>query len=310
MAAKPPSTSERASTSVPRRSGSLAGALANAPLSAEPSLMWVDPSDKEALARAGLATFDSMMATTNGKLLRALPDRENWRLELHAAQHGPRGAYLKKHHTRTWGQWLRAKLGAGPGATPGRVEAENIEGMNRLPIPAMRLVAWGEKLHDDGLLESFVLTDELAGYTQLDDYLPVRFAKRSRDDNHRRDRELDCLTRQVAALARRFHESGYNHRDLYCCHFFIREDSPGQFRVNLIDLQRVQHRRHFRWRWIIKDLAQLAYSAPRDQISCSQKMRFIKAYLGVLKLRPIDKRFIREVLRKKWFMERKLGVKA
>ncbi|MEP6919410.1 MAG: amino acid permease, partial [Acidobacteriota bacterium] len=46
--------------------------------------------------------------------------------------------------------------------------------------------------------------------------------------------------------------------------------------------------------WIIKDLAQLAYSAPRDQISCAQKMRFIKAYLGVLKLRPIDKRFIRD----------------
>ena len=272
--------------------------------------MWVDARDKEALARAGLATLEAMMATTAAQLLRALPDRENWRLELHDAQRGSRGAYLKKHHTRTWGQWLRAKLGAGTVATPGRVEAENIERLARDGIPAMRLMAWGEKLHRDGLLESFVLTEELAGYTQLDHFLPTRFAPQVHDGAKPRNRDLDRLIRDVAALARRFHQCGYNHRDLYCCHFFVREDAPGEFRVNLIDLQRVQHRRHFRWRWIIKDLAQLAYSAPRDQISCAQKMRFIKAYLGVLKLRPIDKRFIRDVLRKKWFMERKLGAKT
>jgi lipopolysaccharide core heptose(I) kinase len=310
MPAKPPQSTAQTSIAVPRRSGSPAETLADARPSAEPHRIWVDPRDKEALARAGLATFDEMMATTDGQLLRALPDRENWRLELHEAQGGPRRAYLKKHHTRTWGQWLRAKLGAGAGATPGRVEAENIEGLARRGIPAMRLVAWGEKLHRDGLLESFVLTDELAGYTQLDHYLPVRFAPRSQDRPQARDRDLDRLTCQVAALARRFHECGYNHRDLYCCHFFIREDSQGEFHVHLIDLQRVQHRRRFRRRWIVKDLAQLAYSAPRDRISCTQKMRFIKAYLDVLKLRPIDKRLIRDVLLKKWFMERKLGVKA
>ena len=46
----------------------------------------------------------------------------------------------------------------------------------------------------------------------------------------------------------------------------------------------------------MKDLAQLAYSAPRDRITCTHKMAFIKHYLGVRKLRPCDKRLIRKVL--------------
>ena len=53
---------------------------------------------------------------------------------------------------------------------------------------------------------------------------------------------------EVADVAGRFHRLGYNHRDFYCCHFFIRETDDGGFRVNLIDLQRVEHRRCWRRR--------------------------------------------------------------
>jgi hypothetical protein len=107
---------------------------------------------------------------------------------------------------------------------------------------------------------------------------------------------------------RRFHAAGYNHRDLYCCHLFVREAAPGRFAMRMIDLQRVQHRRWLRRRWIVKDLAQLAWSVPRDRIQCTQKLAFIRRYLGVAKLRPCDKRLIREVLAKLQFMERKLGI--
>jgi hypothetical protein len=72
-------------------------------------------------------------------------------------------------------------------------------------------------------------------------------------------------------------------------------------------LQRVEHRHRFRGRWLVKDLAQLAYSAPRDRIGCTQRLAFIKHYLGVRKLRPQDKRLIREVLAKQRLMERNLG---
>ncbi len=172
----------------------------------------------------------------------------------------------------------------------------------------MRLVAFGEKLHADGLLESFVLTEELVGYTQLDHFLRQRFGPRQTHMRTPTDRILNRLIVEVAHVAAKFHKLGYNHRDLYCCHFFIKEPQSGSFQVNLIDLQRVEHRRHWRRRWLVKDLAQLAYSAPRDRITCTHKLAFIKHYLGVNKLRPADKRFIREVLAKQRVMERNLGM--
>ena len=101
---------------------------------------------------------------------------------------------------------------------------------------------------------------------------------------------------QVADIARRFHAAGFNHRDFYCCHFLVKETSPGRFDVRLIDLQRVQRRRWFRRRWIVKDLAQLASMSPDDRVGCREKILFLRTYLGVRKLRPQDKRLVRDVL--------------
>jgi heptose I phosphotransferase len=276
-------------------------------VSVETGRMWIDHHFRSALDARGLSSFESMMTTSDGHLLRSLSDRENWRLELHPSHPEPRAAYLKRHHVRTMRGWLRAKVGAGPGQTAGRVEARNVARLSRAGIAAMRLIAYGEKLNPDGLLESFVLTEELVGFTQLDHFLRKRFAVREPHRPTRRDPALVQLIRDVAAVASKFHKLGYNHRDLYCCHFFIAEPATGRFKVNLIDLQRVEHRHRFRQRWLVKDLAQLSYSAPRERISWTQRMAFIKHYLGVRRLRPQDKRLIRHILAKHRLMERNLG---
>ncbi len=268
--------------------------------------MWLDRRFRSQLQQAGLTEFDDVMATSTGRCLRALGDRENWHLRLHAAHHKPRGIYLKKHHVRTWQSRLRARLGIGPGKSAGRVEAENVGGLTAHGIDVMKLVAFGEKLHADGLLESFVLTEELEEYVELHEFLRRRFARRQSERAVPREGDFQRLIRRVAEIVRRFHAAGYNHRDLYCCHFFIKEPRRGEFDVRLIDLQRVQRRR-FRRRWLVKDLAQLSWSAPRDRIGCSQRLAFMRIYLGVKKLRPADKRLIREVMAKQQLMERKLG---
>ena len=108
------------------------------------------------------------------------------------------------------------------------------------------------------MLESFLLTEELAGYEELQDFLRRRFPPRSPAAADR-DPELRRIIGEVAEIVRRLHAAGYNHRDLYCCHFLIKEPAPGQFDIRLIDLQRVQRRRWLRRRWIVKDLAQLAF---------------------------------------------------
>lgn len=270
-------------------------------------LMWLDGRYRPELDATGLSRFESVMQLSAGRCLRVLKDRENWRLELHAPDSAPRGAFLKKHHIRTWQSLLRAWLGLGPKETAGCVEARNVRRLNADGIAVMDLIAYGEKLHTDGRLESFVLTEELTGYTPLDRLLPKRFPELA-EEGTRRDPNRRTLFRGVAAVARRFHEAGYNHRDFYCGHFFIKEGPAGTFDIKLIDLQRVQHRRWFRRRWIVKDLAQLAWSAVREQVSRTQRMAFMHAYLGVNKLRPQDKRLIRSVLAKQARMERRLGL--
>ena len=147
---------------------------------------------------------------------------------------------------------------------------------------------------------------------------------------------------QVAQIARRFHDAGYNHRDFNCYHFLIKELSgdcldfrnaggcldfrvsengtvpftastavdastpaPSIFDLRLIDLQRMQHRRWFRRRWIVKDLAQLVSTAPADRVSCRDKVLFLHHYLGVRKLRPADRQLIRSVLWKQSLIERR-----
>jgi UDP-glucose:(heptosyl)LPS alpha-1,3-glucosyltransferase len=263
------------------------------------------PEYVEPLREAGLADFDAVMNTTRGRRLRQLRDRENWRIEFDAPHAGPHGAYLKKHHEHGWLAWLAGR-GWLRSTSPGQIEAENVHRLQCDGIAAMQLVAYGERTQPDGLRESFVIVEELVGYEQLDHFLRRRFAPLAEQTAAER-RDLRQLFAAVAVVARRFHACGYNHRDFYCCHFFIRETTPGQFDVRLIDLQRVEQRRWLRGRWIIKDLAQFAYSTPRERVSCTAQLRLAKQYLGVDRLRARDKRLIRAVLAKRDGMIRRLG---
>lgn len=269
---------------------------------------WVAREYWHVIKEHGLDRFRAMMATEIGHCMRALAVRENWRLRLHVRGR-QRTMFLKKHHVRSWWTRLRAWIGLSPTNSAGREEARNIRRLQSAGIPCMELAAYGERLGNDGLLESFLLTPELEGYTQLDHFLRTRFAPLDAEGSSR-DEHLSLLIQRVAQIAGQFHQAGFNHRDLYCCHFFVRELSVGEFDIRLIDLQRVQARTRWRRRWIVKDLAQLAYSAPRDRITCTRKMAFIRQYLGVSKLRPEDKRLIREVLARQHAMERKLGLIA
>lgn len=265
--------------------------------------MWVAPEFLACLEHAGLASFEGIMNGRSGTLLRTLPDRENWRL---VVAHG--GAqqvmYLKRHRERSRLTRLCSRVTRASQRSAGQIEAINIGLLARYGVPSMSLVAYGDRLVRGGW-ESFVLTAELTGFLQLDHFLRRRFSVAA--DAPRPDRALARLIEAVADAARRFHAAGLNHRDFYACHFFIRESLPEYFDVHLIDLQRVERRRRFRRRWVVKDLAQLAYSAPRERITATRRLAFMRRYLGVCRLRPADKRLIRQVVAKWRAMERRLG---
>lgn len=266
-------------------------------------LFWAAPEYRASLAAAGLLDFDAVMSSTLGRPLRVRRDRENWRLELPGNDGQVLPAYLKKHRHRVHrARWYAVGQRRGP-VSEGRNEAEFIRSLPLHGVPTMPLVAYGECLESDGLLQSFVLTRELSGFVPLDDFLLARFPTPGRYQR----RDLDRLIDAVADLAGRFHAHGHNHRDFYTCHFFVREPEPGRFDVHLIDLQRVQLRVRFRRRWIVKDLAQLAYSSPAHCITCRERLRFFKRWLGVRKLKPAHRRWLRSVLWRELWMRRKLG---
>ncbi len=222
--------------------------------------MWLASGYRPALERAGLATFEQVMAASHGRCMRVVGDRENWYLQAPDAARPAVGMYLKKHRVRTWLTRLGARLGMPLPASAGRIEAQNVASLAALAIDVPRLVAYGEKFSADGRLESFLLTEELSGYVELQEFVRRRFPACARR-GPARDRDLARLVRQVAGIARRFHRAGYNHRDFYSYHFLTKEPAPGRFDIRLIDLQRMQRRRWFRRRWIVKDLAQLAAHA-------------------------------------------------
>lgn len=267
--------------------------------------MWIDSELQPVFDEAGLSGFAAVMASRTGDCWRELRDRENWRLELPGRDGRRIAVHLKKHRVRTVGTWLRARLRVAPARSAAEWEARNAALLARDGIDVMRVVAYGWKADRSGSVESFVMTEELEHYCEIPDLLRRRFRSAASHSSRRDD--LGGLIRTLADFAGRFHAAGYNHRDFYCGHFFVREPAPGRFEIRLIDLQRVQHRHHWRRRWIVKDLAQLAWSLPGGQISCSQRMGFMRRYLGVAKLLPRHKRLIREVLAKQQLMERKLG---
>ena len=274
---------------------------------ADDGRVWFDHRFSDSLRRAGLTRFDQIMSRADARCEKILEDREVWHLRVRAAPDRSQGLYLKKHHVRTWANKLRALFGIRPAATPARVEAENVAALSNDGIAVMRIVAYGEHSRRDGLQQSFVITEELENYAELQDYLRARYVLPPLRRRTVGDHDLKRLIGDVARIVRRLHAAGYNHRDLYCCHFFVKDAAPAKREIRLIDLQRVERRRWFRRRWLVKDLAQLAWSAPSCCIKRTHKMAFIRQYLGVDKLRPADKRLIRSVLFKQRLMERRLG---
>ncbi len=265
--------------------------------------LWLDEEFRGSLARCGLSSFDDIMHGDAGEVFEAKPGgRENRRIVLIGRGGQSQTVYLKKHRIRTFSTRWRARSRLSISTTPSWLEVDSINKLEQDGIRTMRVIGYGEQLTADGWLESFVMTQGLRDHVSLQDYLLVRGDR----DSTRRDAEFLRILDLTADLARTFHDAGYNHRDFYCSHVFLHRDEEGKFSARLIDLQRVQNRRRWRMRWLVKDLTQLAYSS-QGLLSAAQKMRFIKRYLGVDKLHFFHKLFIWRILLKQWYMTKKLG---
>ncbi len=246
------------------------------------------------LKENGFTDFDSFMNFTGGEVLKKISVRSITKFYL--TKDGVRhGFYLKRH---SQGKRLGEKfkgLVSKPPPSEARKEYDAISALTVAKVPCPGAVAYGER-NSAKKVESFLVTEALDGYTQLEkmvhDFTPplsLAMVKRKR-----------ALVLEVASLAAGLHEAGFNHKDLYLTHILAKFEGSGEkgYSLKLIDLQRVEHRTTGQRRWLVKDIAALNYSSPVGIITRTDRLRFYKAYIGKTRLDKDDRAFIKSVIQK------------
>lgn len=240
---------------------------------------------EDLIHRNSLLDFDRVMSLNEGEVVKhAVPERKTVRFYLKNAN-GPVEAYLKRLYplslTRFFARILKLSL-------PGTAFDEfiNITAFHRAGLPTMIPVAAGRRRCGLFRTESFLVTKSIEGCQRLDD-----FFSRLQDVPVEDKREL---VKKVALLVKKMHECGFNHRDLYLCHILL-DNKGGLF---LADLHRVNKRGKVPERWKAKDVAALNYSAPWHRITRTDRLWFLKNYLGTNRLSGGEKLFALKVLKK------------
>lgn len=209
-----------------------------------------------AIRRAGLDTVEGAFACQAGEDLAkpGLQHRRRGRLVLHDETGQAYELYLKRYENEPAAVRLRRWGTYGPGGGPAGVEVRNIARVGALGIATMQTAAWGCQGGPLGARRSYVLVTAVPGEAlSRVEQGPIA----GKTDLARR------MTQALADLARTLHQGRLAHRDFYASHIFL-ENAPTGPRLHLIDLARVIAPRLRRWRWIVKDLAQLRYSMPEE----------------------------------------------
>ncbi len=172
--------------------------------------------------------------------------------------------FLKRHFVLPAWDGLMAKCFPGRAWSPGLSEWEHLEWAKAEGLPVPRAVAAGEFHGPGSKLQSFLAVEELADMLPLHEAVPQAFATLAETDFTAWKRGLFA---ELARLSRELHRRRMFHKDLYFCHFYIREAdiaSPPESwldRVVMIDFHRLaRHRLGWQW-YVIKDIGQLFYSS-------------------------------------------------
>ena len=226
------------------------------------------------LADAGLDTLDGAFAYRGGEDLvkPGLGTRRRTRIELTASDGSSHVLYLKRYGPERWSDRLKRFLTYGR-CSPASVEFDNIRAAQRCGVSTMDALAFGHEMGFAGLSgrRGYLVVSSVPGAAI--ERCGTGFLVTHKADGARR--LTDALARQVAAL----HAGGFVHRDLYAAHVFL-DDSPDGMSLHLIDMARVFAPRWRKFRWRVKDLAQLKYSMPAVWVK-NHWDEFIGIYLDI-----------------------------
>lgn len=252
---------------------------------------FVDPEFVQAFGELGLTSMDAVFSFNAGKdFPRYNLPQYRTRLEFKTAN-PVRTLFLKRYNKpsifiqiRNW-FWHRSRQ------STMSYDMGPVTDLAKAGIRTPKVISYGEQW---GILfekRSFSITEEITNARPLEEKLPDCFEAAATEENiHKRKEFIE----QLAAFAKKFHDTGFRHRDFYLPHIFYGEGQG----FWLIDLQRIFKPRLLAERFLVKDICQLHYSAPGSAFSNVDRIRFYKNYTGRKKLNSRDKRFIRRVIKK------------
>jgi len=249
--------------------------------------------DIPSLTSADLMTFDAWFQQAMGEEVRRIGARSTTRIPM--GKSGlPWEVYLKRFQPLGWKErvknWLSLKS-AHHGARP---EFDAALRFHQLGISSIEPLIFGESRG-----RSLLVTRGLTGYRDVKELLATRYP------GVVLPAVMNQLAESLGILARTMHTAGLHHQDFYLNHILVRVDpenptaAPEDLRI--IDLGRVCERHPLAFRWVLKDLSQLNYSAAL--VPLSVKIRFLRTYLG-RRLKKQDRRWIRRLLAKSDWIDR------
>lgn len=224
-----------------------------------------------------------------GKVYRQLEGRRTLRFEL-----DHRGYFLKSHKGVGWKEIFKNLLQLRAPILGATHEKLAIAALQQAGIGTMTMSAFGCRGNNPAHQESFIITEAIEPSISLED-LAIQWRESPPSVEEKRK-----LLMEVCEMTRRMHKAGVNHRDFYICHFLL--PLQGEDRsLKLIDLHRALIHADLPFRWRLKDLASLYYSAFDVPLTKRDKLRFIKHYSGL----PL-----REALNQDQMLWRKVEKKA
>ena len=205
-----------------------------------------------------------------------------------------RAFYIKRHGRSSLKEYIKPLLSLRWPILGAKNEWDALLNFHEAGLPTMTPVALGQNGSD-----SFLITEALENCTKLSELDVTPSALTQGSNAVIRGPSRKSLVTGIAKMTQRMHGAGLHHQDYYLGHLLLPNPAvKGELppdRIYVIDLGRVRKQRPLSKRWIVKDLAQLNYSA--QDCSPTERIRFLREYLG-RRISPADKRLIASIAAK------------
>ena len=232
--------------------------------------LWIDPRRQALLVNNGVTCLGDLDAANRIAQFDkpTLPDwRQRFAIELSGADGDTHRLFVKRFLNPPFAVQLKRILSGHARRGAAGVEKYWIDRVGSAGIPVPLPAAIAEDVRAIWERDSALVLAEAPGESL------ESWARRGK-------RASRIWIRELARFVTRLHAAGFIHRDLYLCHIFVHGSEDRRPDFCLIDLQRVMHGPILRRRWIVRELAQLQYSTPASAASRTDRMRWLKAYLG------------------------------